>query len=136
MDSFQLIQKFFTRMSCEICNQHFEPSGIELVREEDGVYIVSVYCHQCEQQIGIAMVGVESADMPLERVKESAKKRFADPELTPEEQQRLLAFDPINEEDVLEAHRFFKNLDENWTQHLPLKFRTLETAPDTESPST
>ncbi|MEB3245279.1 MAG: hypothetical protein VKJ06_04755 [Vampirovibrionales bacterium] len=60
MDAFRLIQGFFARMTCNECSQRFEPSGIELIREEDGMFVVSVYCHKCQKQVGVAMVGVES----------------------------------------------------------------------------
>ncbi|MEB3207181.1 MAG: hypothetical protein VKK59_07565 [Vampirovibrionales bacterium] len=132
-------------MSCDQCKCPFEPTGIQLIREEDGLYIVSIYCHQCQQQIGVAMVGVETRDVhvndammheepeaakfphalyggtpTLRQSHSGAHHRYAayDPELTPSERRRLAAFAPITEDDVMDAHQFFKNLDASWSAYL------------------
>lgn len=57
---FRVIQQFFSRIQCNLCHQHLDPKGIELIREERGMFLVSVYCNHCEKQIGVAMVGVEA----------------------------------------------------------------------------
>lgn len=121
MDSFSIIQNFFTRMSCNFCSQPFEADGIELVREEEGVYVVSVFCHHCNRQIGIAMVGVETQG------EEEEGRFYPDPELTEEEVERLSQFEPINYDDVLAAHDFFQNLDANWTRFIPQDVLNSET---------
>jgi hypothetical protein len=114
------------------------PNGIQLIREEHGVYIVSVYCHHCERQIGVAMVGIERQGMDaehasqfmaenggadlqdlLEQELEALRTRFPDPELTDDELERLSAYAPISLDDVLDAHQFFHHLGRDWMKHLP-----------------
>src|SRR4051812_19929531 len=95
MDAFPLIQNFFTRMRCNFCSHSFSPEDIQLIRQDEGVYIVNVYCNHCRTQNGVAMVGVE---VP------SGAGMFPDPELTDEELIRLAEFSPITDDDVLDAH--------------------------------
>jgi hypothetical protein len=122
MDGFNIIQNFFTRMSCTHCQQNFEPEGIQLVRENNGVYVVSVYCHQCERQVGVAMVGLEAHGGALPEGAR-AQAGFKDPELTEEELERLSQYDVIKEDDVLEAHEFFQGLGSNWQDLIPAEMR-------------
>lgn len=115
MDSFSLIQQFFTQMTCQHCSHNFEPNSIELIREDKGVYLVAVNCHHCERQVGVAMVGLESKEGDMVK----AGSRFKDPELTEEELERLQVFEPIETDDVIEAHDFFQNLGKDWQKHIP-----------------
>jgi hypothetical protein len=94
MDSFSIIQHYFTKMACNFCQQHFDADGIRLIREDQGIFLVSVYCNHCEHQIGVAMVGMEPQLIPPPPPGRS-RRRFSDPELTPRERKRLSQFAPI-----------------------------------------
>lgn len=123
MDAFSLIQSFFSQMRCNFCSHSFEPEDIQLIRQEDGIYIVNVFCNHCGTQNGVAMVGVEMpAEVPY----------FEDPELTTDEIERLSEFEPINEDDVLDAHHFFNQLDADWMKFIPPEMRQSETEPQME----
>ena len=124
MDAFQLIQNFFTRMRCNYCSHSFSPEDIQLIRQDESIYIVNVYCNHCSTQNGVAMVGVE---VPGEG------QVFPDPELTEEELERLADFQPITDDDVLEAHEFISQLDGNWTRFIPQEMLERCTVPETES---
>ncbi|MBY0402762.1 MAG: hypothetical protein K2X66_02605 [Cyanobacteria bacterium] len=126
MDSFSIIQNFFTSMHCNLCTAAFDPEGIELLRKEDGFFIVSVTCKACDTQIGVAMVGIEGnlsdldeSDLELVGARPLKAKRFKDPELTEAELERFSQFDTVSFDDVLDAHQFFSTLDGDWTQHVP-----------------
>lgn len=123
MDAFSLIQNFFTRMHCNFCSHAFEPDDIQLIRQDEGIFIVNVFCNACNTQNGVAMVGVE---VPGQDV------TFQDPELTPHEIERLGEFKPISADDVLDAHHFFENLGEDWMKFIPEGMRQSQTAPETE----
>lgn len=112
MDSIQVIQHFFAKMRCNYCHSHFQPQGISLVREEEDVFIVDVSCAHCERHAGLAMVSLDRNAFP------NLKPRFKDPELTPDELERLSAFEPISDNDVLDAHHFFQNMESNWQKYL------------------
>lgn len=124
MDAFPLIQNFFTRMRCNFCSHSFSPEDIQLIRQDEGVYIVNVYCNHCHTQNGVAMVGVEVPN---------GTGMFPDPELTDEELIRLAEFNPITEDDVLDAHSFFSNLGGDWMRFIPQE--TLERCIETETES-
>lgn len=139
MDSFSLIQHFFASMHCNFCANPFEPEGIELIREEEGFYLVSVSCAHCERQIGVAMVGVEATGMDATREPVAAglpgmvehDPRYKDPELTEAELERFSGCEPINYDDVLSAHRFFTALDDGWMRFIPPEI--LERCTDSET---
>ncbi len=124
MDAFNLIQNFFTKMRCNFCSHSFSPEDIQLIRQDEGIYIVNVYCNHCGTQNGVAMVGVE---VPGETV------HFEDPELTEQELERLADFKPISANDVLDAHHFFSNLGDDWMKFIPPERLQPDTEPETES---
>ncbi|MBX2861666.1 MAG: hypothetical protein KTR14_10560 [Vampirovibrio sp.] len=111
--AFEMIQSFFTRMRCNFCMQNFEEADVELMQENEGVFVVKVNCHHCEREAGVAVVGVEVQDGADDLYE------FKDPEFTEEDFERLGALPPIREDDVLDAHEFFQGLDENWQSMIP-----------------
>jgi hypothetical protein len=128
MDSFSIIQNFFTRMKCHFCTSHLEPEGVELIRHDKGVYIVNISCVHCTRQMGVAMVGLEGSEWP-----EGAAPHYPDPELTEDEIERLSVYEPIGVNDVIDAHQFFNNLGSDWQKHLPEEMRQWETTYEAES---
>jgi hypothetical protein len=138
MDSFNLIQQFFTNMSCQHCQEHFTDDSIELIREDKGVYLVSVHCHGCKRQVGVAMVGMESKDLGEKnkfklRQKLQNRENYPDPELTEQETERLAAFSAVNDDDVLNAHSFIQDLGRNWQSFIPPEMLERCKASDTEA---
>lgn len=129
MDSFSIIQNFFARMRCHFCTAYLSPEGIELLREDKGVFIVNIHCTECAQQMGVAMVGLEGAEIAGGPI-----QVYEDPELTEEEMERLATYQPIGFDDVLDAHTFFTNLGADWHKHLPpIKTPELEITSEPES---
>jgi hypothetical protein len=124
MDAFQLIQNFFTRMRCNFCSHTFSPDDIQLIRQDEGIYIVNVYCNHCRTQNGVAMVGVEVPEL---------QNSFPDPELTENELVRLAEFQPITENDVLDAHEFFSTLQGDWMKFIPSEMLEHQIELETES---
>jgi len=122
MDAFHIIQNFFTRMHCNFCSQSFEPDDIQLLRQEDGLFIVNVFCNRCGTQNGVALVGMNGMN-GQEQGADLQAPYFEDPELTPEECQRLAEFEPINQDDVLDVHNFLKQLGSDWERHIPAEMR-------------
>ena len=113
MDAFQQVQAFFEQMHCHFCHHTFKTDDVELIREDNGFYLVNVFCHRCRTQNGVALVGVETHDG------HSHPLLYPDPELTEEELERLSVFEPICEDDILAAHEFFQGLDANWASKIP-----------------
>jgi len=188
MDSFSLIQNFFTQMQCPQCGQHLEEHSVRLLREDAHMFLVHLECQHCHSDIGNAMIGVETnlsqilkhqqnnpdasimievqehdddndfefddiedgddVDLStlMQNIERSQKmprfaggvglnglrRRYKDPELTPEEKERLNDFDPIGYDDVLEAHHFFENLGRNWQSLIPEEMRQCQIACEAE----
>lgn len=141
MDHFTLIQHFFTRVQCPSCQSHITEEGVELLREEQGMYMVSIHCNHCDSHVGVAMVGVESGNGHngeltgrLQLTGARNKRRYKDPELTEAELERLASFAPVSDDDVLAAHHFFESLDSSWMNHIPadLRYRFAKEAVDAD----
>ena len=66
--------------------------------------VTHLVCQNCGKSFGVAFVGISNVEVkeeniqPLE-IQEGPK--------------------PISYDDVIDAHRFIKNLDEHWQDHLP-----------------
>ena len=128
MNAFSIIQQYFTQLNCQFCSHSFGENDVELIRQDDAMYIVNVFCHRCQTQNGVAMVGLASTeDMVPPRV-------FKDPELTEAEKERLAQYKPVSADDVLEAHTFFNNLGTDWMKFIPEEMRQSNTGSETESP--
>ncbi|MEZ4573433.1 MAG: hypothetical protein R2857_00655 [Vampirovibrionales bacterium] len=92
MDHFSIIQHFSQIALSIVLIRHFDEDGIELVRENEGLYLVRVSCCHCGEEAGMAMVGVEqgtdrsddhSHDAQTPLISGSKYQGFTDPELTP-----------------------------------------------------
>ncbi len=157
MNTFSIIQNFFTRMTCRYCGIAFIADDVTLIEESDVFFVVRIHCHDCGQHNGDAAVGVETSDEPLDPDMLKAIEAFAedlpmmpfgeqtlpiplqksgiirDPDLTDEDAQRLEDYEPISNEDVLDAHSFIQKLDEDWMKFIPVEIRQRHTESDTES---
>ncbi len=104
-------------MHCSKCNSSFKPEGISLLREEENFYVVKIVCTECEQPVGIAIVGIKSHQ----------KEEDQTPELTHEVQ---LPDDnespPITYDEVIDAHKFFSSLGPDWMKHLQQRANDLD----------
>ncbi len=96
------IEKLFNNLCCSQCRNNFDEDSIVIKREEEGLMVVSLQCKHCGKSFGVAFVGFTDIDVnnyePLE-VQEGPE--------------------PINYDDVIDAHRFIQSLDADWQKHLP-----------------
>ena len=96
------IGKLFNNLCCSQCKNSFDENSITIKREEEGLTVIGLECQHCGKNFGVAFLGFTDFDIntyePLE-VQEGP--------------------DPINYDDVIDAHRFIQNLDEDWQKHLP-----------------
>ena len=109
MDNLDLIKEFFSNLRCSQCRAFFEDDSIRILRQELNYTVVRITCPKCEKNIGMALMGFE---------KEAAK-------VSGEVSNETMAFeinvsnDPINYDDVIDAHHFFKSLGSDWSRFLP-----------------
>jgi hypothetical protein len=125
-----MIQTFFTRMRCNFCSHPFVPEDIQLLRQDDGVYVVNVYCNHCRTQNGVAVVGVEAGSMD----RRVTDRLMPHPDFTEGDIRRLSEFKPVSADDVLDAHSFFNTLGDDWNKFIPSEMRKPEITIQTESP--
>lgn len=96
------IEKLFSNLCCSHCKNSFDENSITIKREEEGLTVVGLQCQHCGKNFGVVFLGISNFDVknyePLE-VQEGPE--------------------PINYDDVIDAHRFIKNLDADWQKHLP-----------------
>ena len=98
------LKVLFSNLCCSQCKCGFDEHSIEIKRQEKGLMVTHLVCQNCGKSFGVAFVGLSNVEVkdenvePLE-IQEGPK--------------------PISYDDVIDAHRFIKNLDEHWQDHLP-----------------
>ena len=63
-------------------------------------------CNNCGKSFGLAFLGISDIDL----------KEFEDKDLVLKMQEEA---PPITSDEVLDAHKFIKNLDKDWKKYLP-----------------
>lgn len=94
------LKVLFSNLCCSHCRAEFDENSIEIKRQEEGLIVTHLVCRNCGKSFGVAFVGVNNVEVkePLE-VQEGPE--------------------PISADDVLDAHKFIKGLDEHWQEYLP-----------------
>lgn len=100
------IKKMFSNLCCSVCKTDFNENSIEILREEDGLSVVRLVCQNCGKSFGIAFLGINEDNI------KSEEDEILEVQEGPE---------PINYDDVIDAHKFIKKLDEHWQDYLPDK---------------
>lgn len=106
------IKRLFADLCCSSCKSDFDEDSIKIMREEDCLYVVQIVCKKCKKSFGLAFLGLESIMLKPEDVKDEA--------LTLKIEDGLPA---IGYDDVIEAHKFIKDLDKDWQKHIPEDFK-------------
>ncbi len=99
MNNFKLIQEHFTKLDCPICNFSFTQEGIKLIKQENDYWVVKLDCENCNHSPGFAIVGIEYNN----------------------NDEQINNAPPITVDDVIDAHKFIKELGSDWTKYLKKK---------------
>jgi len=93
------IETLFENLCCSQCKNGFDENSITVKRQEEGLSVINLSCQYCGKNFGVAFLGFSGIEVrePLE-VQEGPE--------------------PISYDDVIDAHRFIKNLDEHWQEFL------------------
>ncbi len=105
------IINYFKQKKCNYCNENFESNSIKLLKQETKVVVVQITCSFCHHAYGTAVVAMNSEPIPSENVIPIGWSK--------KDVKRLSKFKAINEDDVLTAHRFIKDLGHDWIKYLP-----------------
>lgn len=96
------IKKLFDNLCCSYCRNGFDEDSITIKREEEGLTVVNLTCRHCGKNFGVAFLGFSDINI-----------KTYEPLVVQE------GPDPISYDDVIDAHRFIKNLDSDWNKYLP-----------------
>ena len=93
------LRRLFAKVSCGICGQKYDAANIRILDQEDGLWVLSVYCGSCGTQGLIAAV-VQDGNVTdvITDLTEAEYERF-------DERQAVVM------DDVLEMHGFLKEFD-------------------------
>ena len=89
----------FENLCCSQCKNGFDENSFEIKRDEEGLLVTHLKCRHCGKSFGVAFVGLSDVE-----IKEPLTVQQGP--------------DPINYDDVIDAHRFIQNLDEHWQDYL------------------
>ena len=98
----QQIKDLFSNLCCSQCKSDFDENSIEIIRDEGDLKVIKLKCNHCGKGFGLAFLG-----------EDNKKKKTVEP-LEIQEGEPAITYD-----DVIDAHRFIKNLDEHWSNYLP-----------------
>lgn len=97
------IKLLFKNLCCSACKADFDENSIEILRQEDGLSVVHLTCQNCGKSFGVAFLGLSNIELKDEDA------NILEVQDGPE---------PINYDDVIDAHRFIKKLDAHWSDYL------------------
>ena len=97
------LKRLFAKVNCGVCGQKYDVSNIKILDQEDGLWVLSVYCSSCGTQGLIAAVVQEgNITEVITDLTEAERERFGDSEV-------------VGVDDVLEMHKFLKEFDGDFT---------------------
>ena len=114
------INKLFANMCCSECGADFTEESINILREEDEFSVLQVVCSKCGKSFGIAFLG--ESGLAVKGGRESADSDYAF--------ELQEGPGPVSADDVIDAHKFIKNLGADWRKHLPKEYREDKTNRD------
>ena len=100
------IDILFKNLCCSKCKSDFNEKSIKILRKEKETLVINLHCINCGKDFGTAFICTKNLNA-----------EFFDKEKTPF--RMIEDLPPISKDDVLDAHKFLKELDEHWTKYLP-----------------
>lgn len=107
------IKKLLASMKCAECAKGFNENSFTVMRQEDGLFVLQVKCKKCSKGFGVAILGLDKNEL-LASINEDFTGS-SEPESSEGEAKA------IDYDDILDAHEFIKNLDENWRKFVAKK---------------
>ena len=59
----KVIKNLLSNVKCECCGQHCEPANVDVVRHQEDLWLLSVYCTSCGSQ-GLVAAAIEESEDP------------------------------------------------------------------------
>ncbi len=96
------LEKLFENLCCSHCKNSFDENSFTIKRDEEDLTVVGLKCSHCGKDFGMAFLGFGNIEVK---------------DVEPLEVQQ--GPEPIDYNDVIDAHRFIKNLKGDWSKYLP-----------------
>ncbi len=106
------IKQLFADLCCSNCKSDFTEESIQILREEQGLFVIQIVCTKCNKSFGLAFLGLDSINLKSDEAEDSDLKL-----------QIQEGPPPINTDDVIEAHKFIASLDSDWSKYIPEDFK-------------
>ena len=103
----KIVNLLFSDMCCSECKADFTDDSVFVLRKEKNLNVIQIVCQNCGKTFGIALLGGCEEKSEVAQTRENLALQIQD------------GPDAICYDDVIDAHNFFKNLDENWEQYIP-----------------
>lgn len=102
----KLLNMLFSDMCCSECKSDFNEDSVFVLRKEKNLNVLQIVCQNCGKSFGIALLG-GCDEKESSKNKEDLALQIQD------------GPDAIGYDDVLDAHNFFSNLDDDWQKYIP-----------------
>ena len=93
------LKRLFSKVNCGVCGQKYDTSNIKVLDQEDGLWVLSVYCRSCGTQGLIAAVVQEGTVTDIIT------------DLTEAERERFHESEAVALDDVARMRDFLKEFD-------------------------
>lgn len=103
----KIINMLFADMCCSECKADFDEDSVFVLRKEKNLTVLQIVCQHCGKSFGIALLGGCDEKEDSKRSQDELALQVQD------------GPDAIGCDDVIDAHNFFKNLDEGWEKYIP-----------------
>ena len=92
-----IIRHLINNIRCAVCSEPYEVEDVNILGQQDDLWIMGVTCAHCHTQ-GLIFAVVREGEPPEVIT-----------EMTPEEVERLSGLSPIDADDVLDMHRLLRD---------------------------
>lgn len=103
------IATLFKDLCCSACKADFDEKSVFIMREEnkpeEEMIVFKLVCQECGKSFGVAFLGISDIEL----------KNYLDDDLVLHVQEGA---SPISTDEVLDAHKFIKEFDENWKKFI------------------
>lgn len=103
------IATLFKELCCSKCKSDFNEDSVVIMRkektDEEEMLVFRLACQNCGKSFGVAFLGISDFNL----------KNYTEDDLALKVQDGL---SPITTDEVLDAHKFIKKLDKDWTKFI------------------
>lgn len=103
----KIVKMLFSDMCCSDCKADFDEDSVFVLRKENNLNVIQVICQHCGKSFGIALLGGCAEKVDKKHTKDDLALQIQE------------GPDAICSDDVIDAHNFFKTLDEGWERYIP-----------------